>query len=635
MMQLDGLRREIFEKRYAMADEKDWGQLADRVASVISRVEINGAADEWKRKFKKSLGDGDFMPGGRILFGAGRNQFNMLNCYRLHPSDTAASIGKMIQDTYLISCGGGGIGFNFSDIRPKGDNIQTIKYSAPGAVSVMQMVNEIGHHVKSGKNRRTALIAILNVTHPDLLEFLHVKLNLNELTNFNISIGITNEFIEAVRTNAPWSFRFQGREYKVYNLRRGEEPQGDPEITKAADIIQVVALSPEDAVGRAMMHYRVSQDDEFTCLGEANLRARDIWDMMVQNSWASGDPGIYNIDLANSYTNVSYFESLESPNPCGEIPLPPYGNCCLGHVNLYNMFDPKTGDVDWRKLARTVRVGVRFLDNVLSSNHYPVSECRDVGERSRRIGLGVTGLHYLLLLLGHRYGSEECLEFLERLFGTLRNEAYKASIDLAKEKGAFPAFDAEKFKKEEFFKTLPKRLQTGILEHGIRNAVMLTIAPCGTNSMVLGVSSGIEPIFAPVYRRRFRDGNIWREEIVADSLFAEHYATGKDLSHFVGAYDISVEEHIRVQATIQQFIDSSISKTTNLPNDYDASDLGDVILKYADSVKGFTIYRQGSKGEEPLTPIDISDADKLRQAMADAGVDVHSIEACRGGVCEI
>ena len=626
-MQLNGLRQTIFLQRYAMPNEENWDQCAKRVAEHIAGVEINGVGKEWADKFYSSIVAGDFMPGGRILFGAGRRQFNMLNCYRLHPEDTVESIGSMIRDTYLISCGGGGIGYNFSSIRPKGDDIQNIRNSAPGSVSVMRMVNEIGHHVRSGKNRRTALIAILNVDHPDLFDFLHVKLDLNELTNFNISVGITNEFIRAVKKNKPWIFKFNGRIYKMYTISRKNK--------KDTEDIKIIALNEEDAIGRAQVHYRVTQDDVFDNVRETEVRAVDIWETLIINSWKSGDPGIYNLDLANEYTNVSYFEKLDSPNPCGEIPLPPYGNCCLGHVNLGNMFDAKKNDVDWKRLANAVRVGIRFLDNVLAANHYPIPECKTIGERSRRIGLGVTGLHYLLLRLGYRYGNEKCLEFLDRLFATFRNEAYNASVELAKEKGAFPAFDAEKYAQEEFFLQLPPRLQNAIKKHGIRNAVMLTIAPCGTNSMVLGVSSGVEPIFAPIYKRRFREGNVWREEFVADSLFAEYYAASKNMDHFCGAYDISVEQHIAVQATIQKHIDSAISKTTNLPHDFKYEDLSHVILDHAQYVKGFTIYRAGSKGNEPLEPVDISNADKLQEAMLHAGISVQSTEACRSGVCEL
>jgi ribonucleotide reductase alpha subunit len=1094
-MKLDGLRYDIFQQRYAMLGESQWEDLAKRVAKNISLAEINGAVPQWERAFYEAIVSGNFMPGGRILFGAGRRNFNMLNCFRLHPQDTVESIGKMIQDTYRISCSGGGIGFNFSDIRPKGDDIQNIRWSAPGAVSVMQMVNQIGRHVKSGKNRRTALIAILNVNHPDLFEFLHVKLDLEQLTNFNISVGITNEFLNAVRREKTWNFKFNGRIYYAYDIDRVNK--------HGTDCIRVFALNQEDAIGRAQNHYRVTQDDVFKNVKQIDIFAREIWNTLITNAWKSGDPGIYNLDLANSFTNVSYFEDLQSPNPCsigttlvavadgrgnvpiqklaeenkdvpvycfndngkivirmmrhprktginvpvfkvtieggheitvtgnhkfaltdgsdkrvdemsigdslslaskylapivqtnrsknyiwwnnnlagrgktehrliyefyngvipknhiihhidydtqnnhidnlacmskkdhdelhskdmlgdnnpmrrakhewspekwqqyhdamseavsgsnngrysgfsmeeikvhainltnrlgrrfsrnewqehavsynlpkqfsdwrkqhfqnvtalakwaalecgidhidldprlvktyqtltnegydcviednkvyvlkecedcdfdlkiwsqkreisicrpcaalrasnaalsddayqkrirrlanrkanvrdeqariysklrfkfgrdplkkewqtacklekisaeigrktspfamwetlkeagavfnhkviaikpagmadvyngtvdkyhnffvggweenerwlylknqncGEQPLPPYGNCCLGHVNLANMYNERKNDVDWKKLATTIRIAVRFLDDVLTNNHYPIDECRTVGETSRRIGLGVTGLHYLLLRLGHVYGHEKCLEFLDRLFATFRNEAYKASISLAQEKGTFPAFDVDKYSKEEFFKQLPPRIQSSIKKHGIRNAVMLTVAPCGTNSMLLGVSSGIEPIFAPIYIRHFREGNILREEYVADALFTEYFTQNKDMSHFRGAYDVSVEQHIAVQATIQKYIDSAISKTTNLPNDYPVENLADVILEYATYVKGFTIYRQGSKGDEPLEPIDISDKDKLTMAMSLAGVGTTTLESCRDGKCDL
>lgn len=626
-MELTGLQQDIFAQRYAMQAETEWTQCVRRVSNHVASVELNGLAAEWSDKFYDAMEAGHFMPGGRILFGAGRRQFNMLNCYRLHPEDTIESIGKVIRDTYLISCGGGGIGYNFSDIRPKGDDIQTIRWSAPGAVSVMKMIDEIGEHVRSGKNRRTALIAILDVNHPDLFEFLHVKLDLDQLNNFNISVGITNEFINAVKKNKPWTFKFNGRPYYMYEMRR-KSPDGNEKI-------RIIAMNEEDAVGRANNHYRVTQEDEFDRVKQVDVMAREIWDTLIVNSWKSGDPGIYNLDLANEYTNVSYFEDLDSPNPCGEIPLPAYGNCCLGHVNLSEMYDEKNNDVHWKRLAKTVRIGIRFLDDVLTSNHYPIPECKTVGERSRRIGLGVTGLHYLLLKIGYRYGDEKCLEFLDRLFATFRNEAYKASVELAKEKGAFPAFDAEKYSQEQFFQQLPARIQNSIKKNGIRNAVMLTIAPCGTNSMVLGVSSGIEPIFAPVYKRRFREGNITRMDYVADKLFAEYYSEGKNADHFQGAYDITVGEHLAVQAAIQKHIDSAISKTTNLPKGYPVEDLSDIILEAASYVKGFTIYREGSKGDEPLQAIDVSEKSKLDAAMSKAGVSVQSIEACRSGSCEI
>lgn len=627
MLELNSLQEEIFRKRYALNSEISWEEHATRVGQAIAQVETNGDKEKWGSLFSNAIANGDFMPGGRILFGAVRQNQNMLNCYRLHPEDTVASIGKCIRDMYVISCGGGGIGFNFSDIRPKGDDIQNIKWSAPGSVSNMKMINEIGSHVRAGKNRRTALIAILNVTHPDILEFLHVKLTLKELGNFNISVGITNKFIEAVRLNKPWHFTFKGRTYDYYAADRVSKDG-------TREIIHLTALNEEDALGRCQTHRKKTSADIFENVRKENLLAKDIWNLIIENSWKCGDPGIYNLDLANHYTNVGYFENLDSPNPCGEMPLPAYGNCDLGHINLNNMYDAAKNDVDWKKLAKCIRIAIRFLDDTLTANTFPIPECKDVGERSRRIGLGVTGLHYLLIKLGHKYGDEKCLEFLDRLFATFRNEAYLASIELAKEKGSFPAFDAEKYCESSFIKQLPPRIQRMIRQYGIRNAVMLTIAPCGTNSMVLGVSSGVEPIFAQVYERSFRDANVWKTELVADKLFLEFLREGRDIGAFVGAHEISVEQHIAVQATIQKYIDSAISKTTNIPKDYPVENLSKMILEYAPFVKGFTIYRTGSRDLEPLKPIKPT-PEIISKLLMQHNESSESLESCKNGVCDL
>ncbi len=947
---LNALQKEIFLKRYAFSSDETWDKCARRISHIIAQVEQNGLASKWEEKFYSSILEGDFMPGGRILFGAGRRSFNMLNCFVLNAEDNVQSIGECIKNTYTVSCAGGGIGFNFSEIRPKGDDIQNIKWSSPGSVSIMKMINEIGEHVRSGKNRRTALIAILNIDHPDLMEFLHVKLNLSELNNFNISVAITNKFLKAVKENKNWNFSFNGRHYDFYALDR---ISSNKEFSK---IIHLTALNEEDAIGRAMQHRRKTQDDIFENPRKVDLKAKDIWNILIKNAWQSGEPGLYNIDLANSFTNVAYFEKLLSTNPCqpadatiltpdgiktigdinigdkiwsgtkwtnvinkvntgikpifkfnttagffigtkehrvlsngekievqyaesidrsvgsdivqnvtinpqdvmdglvigdgtihkasndlvllcigsndqdyfhseiqsfilkerpgihdkvweiqttiqanelpktylrsipkrffhaniittcgflrglytangsvvanrvtlksasfelirqvqlmlsaigirsyytsnkehdvefdngvylckesydlnistdrrrfrdligfiqidktkrlnnicdynpgksketfeissieyiddeqvfdltveceshtywtgglmvsncGEVPLAPFSNCCLGHINLANMYDENQNDVNWKKLASTIRIGIRFLDNVLSANYYPLPECKIAGERSRRIGLGVTGLHYFLIKLGYNYGNQKCLEFLDRLFSTIRNESYLASIELAKKKGSFPAFDADKYTNSDFCKELPPRIQRDIRKYGIRNAVMLTIAPCGTNSMVLGVSSGIEPIFAPVYIRRFRDGNIWREELVIDKLFAEFYSQKRNIEFFQGAHDITVEQHIAVQATIQKYIDSSISKTTNLPEDYPVEKLSDIILEYAPFVKGFTIYRTNSRGQEPLQPVKVTSPEELDEIMKKANINVASKEACISGKCDL
>tara|TARA_R110000822_G_scaffold75978_2_gene182744 strand:+ start:5550 stop:7457 length:1908 start_codon:yes stop_codon:yes gene_type:complete len=628
---LNDLGQEIFLSRYAYPGETKWQERAKAIARTVAAAETDEDKVVVERTFYEAISSGDFIPGGRIIFGSGRSggKHNLLNCFVIIPEDTVDSIGKTIQDMYKISCAGGGIGFNVSKIRPKGDNIGTVSNSAPGSVSVLKMINEVGEHVKSGKNRRTALMGILNITHPDLLEFLHVKLDNGELENFNISVAITNRFIEAVQLDEPWYFTFNNKEYHNYLLTatntKGEQRE-----------LSVIALDEVDAIKRAEGFHREDWTETFEVIMRKDIMAKWLWDRIWTNAVDSGDPGIYNIDLANSYTNVSYFEDLPSTNPCGEISLPSYGNCCLGNLNLANMVLPDGSDVDWKRLAKTVRTGIRFLDDVLTVNHFPTPECKEVGHRSRRIGLGVMGLHYMLINLGLVYGSEKCLEFLERLFATIRDESYKTSIYLARDKAPFPAFDRDKYLSESFAKTLPIRIRHYIRKFGIRNAVMLTIPPTGTISMLLGVSSGIEPIFSAMYNRRYRQGNIWKEQLVVDPLFKEYYLDGKNLDAFVGAYDVDPEDHMKVQATIQHYIDSCISKTINLPADFESKNMIDQALEFAPYLKGMTIYKAGSKGNEPLQAIPLTE-ENVKKYMQLPEIETASADgqACSlaGGGC--
>lgn len=625
---LNTLGQEIFETRYAYPGETKWGERAKVIAKTIASAELDEDKEKTEKAFYETVGSGDFIPGGRIIFGAGRNRgkHNLLNCYVIVPEDNVDSIAKTIQDMYKISCAGGGVGFNVSKLRPRGDDIGSVANSAPGSVSVLQMINEVGEHVRAGKNRRTALMGILNVTHPDLLEFLSVKLDQGQLNNFNISVAITERFLEAVELGEDWYFTFNNKEYHSYHMTRNGETS-----------LSVIAQNEEDALARANNFHKEDWKDTFVCVGRDDIKARDLWDKIWKNSVESGDPGIYNIDLANKYTNVSYFEKLDSTNPCGEISLPSYGNCCLGNVNLSNMVLDDGTDLDWKRLAKTVRTGVRFLDNVLTINTFPTEECKLVAERSRRIGLGVTGLHYMLIKLGIPYGNEKCLEFLERLFATIRDEAYKQSIYLSRDKKPFAEFDSKKYLNEEFAKTLPARIRMLIKRHGIRNAVMLTIPPCGTISMLHGVSSGIEPIFSAMYNRRWRNNNIWKEKLVIDPLFQQYYDEKKNLEPFVGAYDVAPEDHIKVQATIQKYIDSCISKTINLPATSTPEEFSQAALDYAPYLKGLTVYRAGAKDGEPLAAIPFTqeNIDKYMSGQEALEVSVQAGDACSltGGDC--
>jgi ribonucleoside-diphosphate reductase alpha chain len=627
---LEGLGQRIFEQRYSYPGEKDYADRCYSIAKHVSSAEKEEEKEKWFDRFYEALNTGDFIPGGRIIYGSGRNRQNLLNCYAIEPEDSVESIGKTIQDMYRISCGGGGIGFNFSKIRPKGDDIGNVKNSSPGAVSVMKMINEVGNHVKAGKNRRTALMAELNVEHPDLLEFLHVKLDLDALNNFNISVAINDEFIKACEKDKEWTFKFGNKEYYVYSVDR-VSPDG------ATLNLQIVALSEEDAENRGKNHYLWHPDDQFTNIKRAEYKAIDLWTRIWDNAVKSGDPGIFNLSLTNKHTNMSYFLRMNQTNPCGEIPLESYANCCLGHINLANMLTDDEKDVDWKRLAKTIRAGIRFLDDVLTVNHYPIPECKTAGERSRRIGLGTLGLHHMLIKLGIKYGSEKCLEFLDRLYATIRDESYLTSMYIAREKGSFPEFNAEKYLDEEFARTLPARIRMLIKQNGIRNAVMLTAAPTGTISMVHGTSTGIEPIFAPMYNRRYREGNTWRETVVLDPLFKEALENGKDATHIVGAYDITPEQHMAVQAVVQRHIDNAVSKTINLPNDANSKDIAKAALSFVPYLKGLTVYRAGSKGMEPLQAIPLTkeNIQMARELIAKEKVESQqAVEVCKiGGEC--
>ena len=628
--QLDNLGQDIFMQRYAYPGETKYSERCKAMAKHVASSESEDEIEKQEKRFYDALSTGDLVPGGRIIYGAGRIHQNLLNCYAIEPEDSVESIGKTIQDMYRISCGGGGIGFNFSKIRPKGDDVANVKNSAPGSVSVMQMINEIGNHVKAGKNRRTALMAQLNVDHPDLLEFLHVKLDLSQLTNFNISVAITGKFIEACENNDNWEFKFNNKRYKVYQTNRLSSDG-------TSEVINIVALSQEDALERAKLHHLNLWNDTFEDVQEVNFKAIDLWDRLWENAVKSGEPGIFNLSLTNRYTNMSYFLKMNATNPCGEIPLDSYANCCLGHINLSNMVNEEGSDLDWNRLARTIRTGIRFLDNVLTVNHYPLEECKTAGDRSRRIGLGTMGLHHMLIKLRIKYGTEKSIEFIDRLYTTIRNESYLSSVYLSRERGSFPEFNYKKYLNEEFAKTLPARIRMLIKEHGIRNAVMLTAAPTGTIAMVHNVSTGIEPIFAPMYNRRYREGNTWKSTLVLDPLFKDELLKGNSGRHVVGAYDITPEQHMSVQACIQKYIDNAISKTINLPSDADHEQVSRMALKYAPYLKGMTVYRAGSKGLEPLEALPLTDENiaMAKELIAAEQVEISvGVEACTvGGEC--
>lgn len=573
-----GFALQIFQSRHAAHDKETWLEACDRVALHVANAESGEARTTWRERFYTALSNNLLMPGGRIWYGAGRKRGQMLNCFVIGAEDSREGWGKTVSDSIVIAGTGGGVGVNCSPVRPRGARIEGTGGEATGAVSLMEIINAAGEVIKAGGGRRTALMLCLDLSHGDLVEFLNKKLDKKLLNNANVSVVFNDDpdaFFEAVKADADWTVAHQGRAVGTY-------------------------------------------------------KAKEVWRQIVENALAGGEPGALNGYLANKMSNIWYVEPLTSTNPCGEIWMSPYDCCCLGSLVLPRFV--VGGEVDWATLKETVFTGVRFLDNVLTMNEYPLPEIRAKCSELRRIGLGITGLHHMLLELGLKYNSPEGLEFVDKLMNKIKNWSYEASTELAAEKGSFPAFNAELFLKSGFAKTLKPSIRTAIRTKGMRNCAVNTIAPVGTGSIVCDTSSAIEPIFAPAHVRKFRKGDEKMTEVVVDPLFQAAVAAGRDVSHFVGAHDLSIRDHLEMQRVCQKHVDNAVSKTINVPHGTSAGELSDLLMEFLPDLKGVTVYPDGSREDQPLTPIPL---DKALELAKDAVAKAQSADACRSGACDL
>lgn len=575
--QPSGLGKTIFEERYARHKNETWEEACKRVANHVAQAENNGKIQRYEDRFYQQLSANKFMPGGRIWYGSGRPKAQLLNCFVVPTQDSREGWGEVVKEVIIISGLGGGVGINFSSIRPRGSEIKGTGGFATGAVSLMHMVDRVGDVIVSGGGRRLALMMCLDLTHPDLEEFLDSKTDLQKLNNANISVVLdipAEEFVKKVQNDETLELKFSG-----------QKPQ-------------------------------------------AEISAREIWQKIVENAWDNGEPGVLNGHFANEMNNIHYHKELISTNPCGEIWLEEYGCCDLGALVLPKFV--QDGNFDWDSFDESVRLGTRFLDNVLDVNFYPFDKIKENCEQVRRIGLGVMGLHTMLMDLGLKYSSQEGREFIDRLFSTLKNTAYDASINLAIEKGTFPAFNTDLLN-SGFAKTLKRGIRNKIKEHGLRNCAVLTIAPTGTTSMVAGVSSGIEPLPAVVYWRTFfsQESDTGRKkELVIDDAYHKY---GSDLIE--SAADLSPRDHFEIQKICQKHTDNAVSKTINLPEDYPIDDLADLWLEYLPYIKGSTFYRWGSRDFEPISPIP---KDQWEGIIDEATTkELEEILDCPKGSCEI
>ncbi|WP_366345580.1 adenosylcobalamin-dependent ribonucleoside-diphosphate reductase [Paenibacillus amylolyticus] len=552
--------------------EEMWDRLAKAMASVESTADQRAT---WESKFRSVLEDWKLVPGGRIAAGAGASdELTLFNCYVIpSPQDSRGGIMKTLTEMTEIMARGGGVGINLSSLRPRRAVVKGVNGSSSGSVSWGGLFSYTTGLIEQGGSRRGALMLMMNDWHPDVLDFITVKQTMGQVTNANLSVCVSNAFMEAVKQDGDWDFVFPDTNHPDYDT----EWNGDMQQWKAA--------------GHSVVHYRT-------------LKAREIWHTIIESAWKSAEPGVVFMEYYNQMSNSWYFNPIICTNPCGEQGLPGWGVCNLSAINLSKFYDETNHDVAWDELAETTRISARFLDNVIDATPYHFEENRLNQQRERRVGLGTMGLAELMIKLRIRYGSPESLVFLDKLYGFMAKEAYLASAEIAAEKGVFPAFEAEPYLKSGFMKnmvaTYPE-VGEAIRKQGIRNVTLITQAPTGSTGTMVGTSTGIEPYFAFKYFRQSRLGYDEQFVPIAQDWLDEH--PGEALpDYYVTAMDLSAENHIRVQAAIQQWVDSSISKTANCPADFTVEDTAELYeLAFDLGCKGVTIYRDGSRDVQVLS----------------------------------
>jgi len=552
----------VLKKRYLLKDER--GQVVEtpdrmfrRVARAVAQAEkLYGPESDvsaWEEEFYRLMVSLEFLPNSPTLMNAGTEVGQLSACFVLPVEDSIPGIFDAVKNMALVHKSGGGTGFSFSRLRPKGDVVQTTMGIASGPVSFMRIFDVTTEIIRQGGRRRGANMGILRCDHPDILDFITAKDQEGFLSNFNLSVGITDEFMEALEKD------------EVYLLR-----------------------NPRNGVVTGSLH------------------ARDVFNLIVTQAWRTGDPGLVFLDTINRHNPTPHLGEIESTNPCGEQPLLPWESCNLGSINLKLMV--RDGKLDREKFRSVIRTAVRFLDDVIDVNRWPLEETERVTKGNRKIGLGVMGFADALLMMGIPYDSEQGLEAAEEIASILEEESHRASSELAAERGNFPNYRGSVWER----KGIP-----------MRNATTVTIAPTGTISIIAGTSSGIEPIFAisfvrnviegtrlmevnPIFEQVARERGFYGNDLMMDIARSGtlHYVEGipEDVKRvFVTAFDIAPEWHVRMQAVFQKHCDNAVSKTINFPSDASIDDIEEAyLLAYRLGCKGITVYRYGSKREQVL-----------------------------------
>ncbi len=570
-MKLDGVRQKVFLDRYSLKDEKGNpmektpDEMWKRVAKAIAGVEKKKDRKIWEKKFYDVMEDFKFLPGGRILSGAGTGfDVTYFNCFVIpNPPDSRGGIMENLTQMIEIMARAGGVGLNLSSLRPRGARVKKVNGFSSGPMNWAELYSLATKDiVQQGGSRRGALMLMLHDWHPDIEEFITVKQDLNKINGANLSVCVSDAFMEAVKKDASWDLVFP-------NL---DDPKYDKKWT--GDIEEWKKQGGKVEVKKT-------------------VKASYLWDLICKAAWQSAEPGLHFLDRSNKRSNTWYFERLSATNPCGEQPLSPWAVCNLGAMNLAAYV--KTGQFDYDSFGKDVRTAMRFLDNVIDDTYYFYKENEKIAKDIRRTGLGILGLADALIKMKVKYGAEESLPVIEKIFKTLRDNAYIVSSDIALEKGAFPKYNKEKYQKGFHIQKLPEEIKAKIAKQGIRNAVLLTIAPTGTTSLISGVSSGVEPVYEFEFIRNDRLGKHMMYHPLFEEWKKENPNTAKP-DYFVSANDLTPEEHIKVQAVAQDYIDSSISKTVNAPKTHSVEDVKRLYeLAYDSGLKGITYMRDGSR----------------------------------------
>lgn len=583
-MNFQGISEKVFLDRYALKDkkgnpiEKHPEQMWQRVARAVASVETKDKKNKWEKEFFWAMKDFKYVPGGRILAGAGTGfAVTYYNCFVIpSPRDSRDGILDTLKQMVEIMARGGGVGINLSSLRPRGSRVKKVNGFSSGPCNWAELFSVATKDIiQQGGTRRGALMLMLWDWHPDIEEFITVKQDLTRINGANLSVCVSDAFMEAVEKDKDWSLVFPDLD--------------DPEYDQKWDGDLVIWLKN----GGKVKTYKT-------------IKARKLWDLICQAAWRSAEPGVVFMERYNKWYNNWYWNRINCVNPCGEEGLPPWGVCNLGSINLSALVKgndiDKKGKFDFRTLRKIVRIAVRFQDNVVDMDPYIFPGIRKTQlEGERRIGLGTMGLGDTLIKLHMRYGSKESLKFIDKVYKIIRDEAYLASAEIAKEKGSFPKFDEELYLKGKFIEQLPKHVREKIKKNGIRNSLLLMQAPTGSTSLMANTTSGIEPVFEFEFIRKDRLGTHVLRHHLYEQWYKKHEKEVKEKKlekpeWFVSANELTPEDHVRVQAAIQKYVDASISKTVNAPENHTVEDVKKLYtLAYKLGCKGITYMREGSR----------------------------------------